>query len=166
MSRSSSLPVQKKRFEFIKPGLLTNAGAFCHRSRLPNSVKRTVLPSPKTLAENDYVHCWVGYRRLRAVVIAVFVAAIFEVRFFLPGIVIAGTFFSYFLLAMWLANWNCPRCNRSFFRYAFLRSLFGARCFYCQFPKWGISDTGDVILRPKFPLGWKAESISEHIHRK
>jgi hypothetical protein len=156
----------EKRFEFIKPGLLINAGAFCQQSRLTNSVKRTVLPSPKTLAENDYVHCWTCYRRLRGVVIAVFVAAIVEVRFFLPGIVIAGTFFFYFLLAMWLANWNCPRCNRSFFRYAFLRSLFGARCFYCQFPKWGISDTGDVILRPKFPLGWKAEAVEEDTRKK
>ncbi len=76
-----------------------------------------------------------------------------------PGIVIAATFFLYFLLAMWLANWNCPRCNRSFFRYAFLRSLFGARCFYCQFPKWGITDAGDMVLRPKFPFRWKVEWV-------
>ena len=127
-------------------------------------MRRSVLPSPKPLVEDDYVHCWTCYRRLRSVVIAVFVAAIVEVRFFLPGIVIAGTFFLYFLLAMWLANWNCPRCNHSFFRYAFLRSLFGARCFYCQFPKWGISETGDVILRPKFPLGWR--EVSETANRR
>jgi hypothetical protein len=146
--------------------LLANASAFCHQSRLTDSVKRTVLTDLKPLAENDYVHCWACYRRLRSVVITVFVAAVVEVRFFLPGIIIAGTFFLYFLLAMWLANWNCPRCNRSFFRYAFLRSLFGARCFYCQFPKWGITDTGDVVLRPKFPLGWKAEAVGEHALKK
>lgn len=150
----------------IKPGLLPNAGSFCHQSRLTDSVKKTVLTDLKPLAENDYVHCWTCYRRLRGVVITVFVAAIVEVRFFLPGIVIAGTFFLYFLLAMWLANWNCPRCSRSFFRYAFLRSLFGARCFYCQFPKWGITDRGDVVLRPKFPLGWKAEAVGEYHPRK
>jgi ActR/RegA family two-component response regulator len=124
--------------------------------RLTISVKKTELPSPKNLADNDYFQCWTGYRRLRSVVITVFVAAMIEVRFFLPPIVIAGSFFAYFLLAMWLANWNCPRCNRSFFRFAFLRSLFGARCFYCQFPKWGITDAGDVVLRPKFPFAWKA----------
>jgi hypothetical protein len=129
-------------------------------------VKKTVLTNLKPLAENEYVHCWTSYRRLRIVVITVFVAAIIEVRFLLPGIIIAGSFFLYFLLAMWLANWNCPRCNRSFFRYAFLRSLFGARCFYCQFPKWGITDTGDVVLRPKFPLGWRAESAKESSVKK
>jgi hypothetical protein len=129
-------------------------------------VKKTLPTNLKPLAENEYVHCWTCYRWLRIVVIAVFIAAIIEVRFLLPGIVIAGSFFLYFLLAMWLANWNCPRCNRSFFRYAFMRSLFGARCFYCQFPKWGITDTGDVLLRPKFLLGWKTEAVEEHVHRK
>ena len=129
-------------------------------------MKKTLLTNLKPLAENEYVHCWTGYRRVRSVVITVFVAAIIEVRFLLPGIIIAGSFFLYFLLAMWLANWNCPRCNQSFFRYAFLRSLFGARCFYCQFPKWGISETGNVILRPKFPLGWREESLPEPTQRK
>jgi hypothetical protein len=129
-------------------------------------VKKTLLTNLKPLAENEYVHCWTGYRRVRSVVITVFVAAIIEVRFLLPGIIIAGSFFLYFLLAMWLANWNCPRCSRSFFRYAFLRSLFGARCFYCQFPKWGITDTGDVVLRPKFPFGWRAESLEESSVKK
>jgi hypothetical protein len=98
-----------------------------------------------------------SYRRLRAVVLTTFVAAVVEIRFLMPGIVIAGTFFLYFLLATWLANWNCPRCRHSFFRYAFLRSLFGARCFYCQFPKWAITAKGDILLRPKFPLGWRKE---------
>jgi hypothetical protein len=124
-----------------------------------HSLKKTSLPSLKSLTENDYVHCWTSYRRLRSIVFAMFLGAIVEVRFFLPGIVIAATFFLYFLLAMWLANWNCPRCNRSFFRYAFLRSLFGARCFYCQFPKWGITDAGDMVLRPKFPFRWKVEWV-------
>jgi hypothetical protein len=135
--------------------LLTKAGAFCQQSRFIDPLKKTELTNTELLAENDYVHCWMGYRRLRGIVIALFVAAIFEVRFFLPGIVIAGTFFLYFMLSMWLANWNCPRCHRSFFRYAFLRSLFGGHCFYCQFPKWGVTDAGDLVVRPKFPLGWK-----------
>jgi hypothetical protein len=130
-------------------------------------VKKTELPDPDALAENEYFQSWRGYRTLRRVVITAFVAAMIEVRFFLPPIVIAGTFFIYFLLAMWLANWGCPRCKDSFFRFAFLRSLFGARCFYCQFPKWGISDTGDVVRRPKFPLGWKAECVDKkHDTRK
>jgi hypothetical protein len=128
-------------------------------------VKKTSPPSLKALIENDYVHCWRSYRTLRSVVLTVFVAAIIEVRLFLPGFVIAATFFLYFMLAMWLANWNCPRCNRSFFRYAFLRSLFGARCFYCQFPKWGINDAGDVLLRPKFPLRWKEETLGRDSSR-
>ena len=123
------------------------------------SVKKTSPPSLKSLTENDYVHCWTSYRRLRSIIFAMFLGAIIEVRLFLPGIVLAATFFVYFLLAMWLANWNCPRCHQSFFRYAFLRSLFGARCFYCQFPKWGITDAGDIVLRPKFPLRWKIEWI-------
>jgi hypothetical protein len=138
--------------------LLTNAGAFCAQLRLLISVKKTEPTKVELLAENDYVHCWTGYRWLRSIVIAVFIAAMVEVRFFLPGIIIAATFFLYFMLSMWLANWNCPRCNRSFFRYAFLRSLFGARCFYCQFPKWGVTDAADLARRPKFPLGWKALS--------
>jgi hypothetical protein len=135
--------------------LPTNAGAFCRQSGLIVSVKRIEVTHVEPQAENDYVHCWTGYRTLRRVVIAFFLTTMLEVRFFLPGIIIAGSFFLYFLLAMWLANWNCPRCNRSFFRYAFMRSLLGARCFYCQFPKWGVNDEGDVVLRPKFPLGWK-----------
>jgi hypothetical protein len=132
----------------------------------PPAVKKTLPPTQKSLAENDYVHCWTCYRTLRIVVITFFIGAMVEVRFILPGIVIAATFFSYFLLATWLANWNCPRCKRSFFRYAFLRSLFGARCFYCHFPKWGITDSGDIVLRPKFPLGWKTAPMEESAGRK
>lgn len=116
-------------------------------------------PDRKSLATNEYVHSWMSYRRLRTVVIATFLAAAIEIRFSMPAIIIAGTFFLYFLLATWLANWNCPRCRNSFFRYAFLRSLFGARCFYCQFPKWAITEKGDVLLRPKFPLGWRTEEL-------
>jgi hypothetical protein len=36
-----------------------------------------------------------------------------------------------------------------------MRSLFGGKCFHCSLPKWSISETGDLIARPRFPFGWR-----------
>ena len=91
------------------------------------------------------------------VVFCLFFAAIFEIRFafYVPGFFFALTFVAYFFLAAWLANWKCPRCGQAFFRGAFYRSiLFGGRCFHCELPKWCVSETGEIISRPKFPFGW------------
>ena len=104
-----------------------------------------------------YAAAWAFYRRLRRVVFMLFLAAATELRFltFTPGLVFACTFVIYFLCALWLANWACPRCRRPFFRGAFLKSLFGGRCFYCDLPKWAVTPAGDLVLAPRFPAGWR-----------
>jgi hypothetical protein len=104
----------------------------------------------------EYADAWVFYRRLRLVVLFLFIIAMVEIRvsFFVPGFVFALTFVAYFFLAAWLANWKCPRCGQAFFRAAFLRSLFGGRCFHCHLPKWCVSENGNIICRPRFPFGW------------
>ncbi len=107
--------------------------------------------------ELRYAEAWSFYRNLRRVVLALFVAALAELRMltFLPGMLFAATFLIYFLLALWLANWRCPRCGQPFFHGAFLRSLFGGRCFHCDLPKWGVTRAGDLLLPPQFPAGWR-----------
>ena len=104
-----------------------------------------------------YQESWNSYRRLRRIVFCLFAAAVLEIRFlfFVPAILTGITFFVYFLLALWMANWKCPRCGEPFFRGAFMRSLFGGKCFHCSLPKWSISETGDLIARPRFPFGWR-----------
>jgi hypothetical protein len=74
-----------------------------------------------------------------------FLLAMVELRFLLiaPGIVCALTFFVYFLLALWLANWRCPRCREPYFHGAFLKSLVSGpstRCFHCSLKKWAITE--------------------------
>lgn len=104
-----------------------------------------------------YAAAWTFYRRLRRVVFTLFLVAGIELRVLtvIPGLVFALTFVIYFLCALWLANWACPRCGQAFFRGAFLRSLFGGRCFYCDLPKWGVTLTGKTVLPPRFPAGWR-----------
>jgi hypothetical protein len=109
-------------------------------------------------ASPEYVRAWTFYRRLRLFVFSLFFGAMLELRclFIVPAVAFALTFVVYFFLALWLANWNCPRCKQPFFRGAFLRSLFGGRCFHCDLPKWCVSETGRIIFFPRFPFGWKA----------
>jgi hypothetical protein len=106
--------------------------------------------------DSEYATAWSSYRRLRLVVFWFFIGSMVEIRFasFVPGSFFALTFVGYFFLAACLANWKCPRCGQSFFRAAFLRSLFGGRCFHCGLPKWSVSENGTVISHPKFPFGW------------
>jgi hypothetical protein len=103
-----------------------------------------------------YFSSWSSYRTLRRVVFLLFFAAIVQLRWLaaLPVILFPIGFFAYFLSALWLANWRCPRCGQPFFRGAFLRSLFGGRCFHCALPKWAVSRSGDIQYRPRFPVGW------------
>jgi hypothetical protein len=108
--------------------------------------------------DREYAKAWAIYRRRRIVVLFFFLASMLEIRFasFVPGFFFALTFVIYFFIAAWLANWKCPRCGQAFFRAAFYRSLlFGGRCFHCHLPKWCVSETGNVIARPKFPSGWE-----------
>jgi hypothetical protein len=114
----------------------------------------------------EYVEAWTSYRRRRLVVFFLFFAAILEIRFgfYVPGFFFALTFVAYFFVAAWLANWKCPRCGQAFFRAAFYRSiLFGGRCFHCDLPKWCVSETGDLISRPKFPFGWTTSEPRSHL---
>jgi hypothetical protein len=114
----------------------------------------------------EYVNAWTSYRRRRLVVFCLFLAAILQIRFafYVPGFFFALTFVAYFFIAAWLANWKCPRCGQAFFRAAFYRSiLFGGRCFHCDLPKWCVSETGDLISRPKFPSGWKKSDQRNHL---
>src|ERR1700675_2513336 len=106
--------------------------------------------------DREYAKAWAIYRRRRIVVLFFFLASMLEIRFasFVPGFFFALTFVTYFFIAAWLANWKCPRCGQAFFRAAFYRSLlFGGRCFHCDLPKWCVSETGDIISRPRFPFG-------------
>jgi hypothetical protein len=108
--------------------------------------------------DREYAKAWMVYRRRRIVVLFFFLACMLEIRFasFVPGFFFALTFVTYFFIAAWLANWKCPRCGQAFFRAAFYRSLlFGGHCFHCHLPKWCVSETGNIVARPKFPLGWK-----------
>jgi hypothetical protein len=91
-----------------------------------------------------------------------------EIRFLflIPAFVFALTFVLYFLIAAWLATWKCPRCRQSFFKAAFLRSLFGGKCFYCGLPKWAVSEAGNVILTPRFPFGWRVQPVSKFEARR
>jgi hypothetical protein len=109
-------------------------------------------------ANPEYVRAWTFYRRLRFFVFSLFFGAMVELRclFIVPAVAFALTFVVYFFLALWLANWKCPRCKQPFFRGAFLRSLFGGRCFHCDLPKWCVSETGRIIFSPRFLFGWKA----------
>ncbi|HEY0791903.1 MAG TPA: hypothetical protein VGD78_12640 [Chthoniobacterales bacterium] len=107
--------------------------------------------------ETRYADAWTFYRRLRRIVCTCFFAAILELRFVwvINGLIFASTFFVYFMLALWLANWKCPRCQQPFSHGAFLHSLFGGRCFHCKLPKWAVTQFGDLFLRPRFPAGWR-----------
>jgi hypothetical protein len=91
-----------------------------------------------------------------------------EIRFLflIPAFVFALTFVLYFLIAAWLATWKCPRCRQSFFKAAFLRSLFGGKCFYCGLPKWAVSEAGNFILTPRFPFGWRVQPVSKFEARR
>jgi hypothetical protein len=103
-----------------------------------------------------FASAWASYRRRRLVVFFLFFASMAEIRFasFVPGFFFALTFVAYFFIAAWLANWKCPRCGQAFFRAAFYRSLlFGGHCFHCALPKWCVSETGDIVSRPRFPFG-------------
>ena len=104
-----------------------------------------------------YAAAWIFYRRLRRLVFTLFLIAVTELRLLtlIPGLLFAATFVVYFLCALWLANWTCPRCRQPFFRGAFLKSLFGGRCFFCDLPKWSVTPAGDTLLLPRFPTGWK-----------
>jgi hypothetical protein len=119
-------------------------------------LKKVSDKSDVAWVDPEYANAWGSYRRLRSVVFSLFVLAMLEIRllFFIPGFIFALTFVAYFFLAAWLANWKCPRCGRPFFRAAFLRSLFGGRCFHCDLPKWCVSENGNIICRPRFPFGW------------
>jgi hypothetical protein len=130
-----------------------------------SGLQKNLYESRALSVDPDYAHTWTSYRRLRRVVFWVFLASMLEIRFafFVPGFFFALTFVAYFFLAACLANWKCPRCGGSFFRAAFLRSLFGGRCFHCGLPKWCVSETGDVVCRPKFPTGWKITSHRDRL---
>jgi ribosomal protein S27AE len=121
------------------------------------SLQKTSHESRGLWIDPEYANAWASYRRRRFVVFCLFFSAMLEIRFayFVPGLFFALTFVTYFFVAAWLANWKCPRCGQAFFRAAFFRSLFGGRCFHCGLPKWCVSDTGDIISRPKFPFGWQ-----------
>src|SRR6202042_1284615 len=109
-----------------------------------------------TWVDPEYANAWATYRRRRAVVFALFSAAMLELRFafFVPGL----------FFAAWLANWKFPRCGQAFFRAAFYRSLlFGGRCFHCDLPKWCVSETGDIISRPRFPFGRPVIDPQDHL---
>jgi hypothetical protein len=131
----------------------------CMRSNLRIQVSPCTLASLLQLAAVDprYAAAWIFYRRLRRVVFTLFFVALIELRWLtiMPGLAFAATFVVYFLCALWLANWTCPRCRQPFFRGAFLRSLFGGKCFYCDLPKWSVTPDGDAVLLPRFPRGWK-----------
>jgi len=118
--------------------------------------------------DQDYAHAWASYRRLRRFVFFLFFVAMLEIRFLflIPAFVFALTFVLYFFIAAWLATWKCPRCRQSFFKAAFLRSLFGGKCFYCGLPKWAVSEAGNVILTPRFPFGWKVQPVSKFEARR
>ncbi|MBV9673235.1 MAG: hypothetical protein JO076_10500 [Verrucomicrobia bacterium] len=105
----------------------------------------------------DYARVWVSYRRLRFSIFLLFSAAVVELLYglFLPGILLALIFVAYFFCSAALACWKCPRCGQPFFRFAFYRSLFGGKCFYCDLPKWSVSESGNLIWPPQFPVGWK-----------
>ena len=119
-------------------------------------LQKSSYQSHAAWVDSDYATAWRSYRRLRLVVFSFFLASMLEIRFafFVPGFFFALTFVGYFFLAACLANWKCPRCGQPFFRAAFLRSLFGGRCFHCGLSKWSVSETGTVISHPKFPLSW------------
>jgi hypothetical protein len=113
----------------------------------------------------EYLNAWTSYRRRRLMVFGLFFASLLEIRFafVVPGFFFALTFLAYFFLAAWLANWKCPRCGQAFFRAAFYRSLlFGGHCFHCGLPKWGMSEAGNAIGRPRFPFGWKTADQTPH----
>ncbi len=114
----------------------------------------------RRLVNPHYYSAWASYRTLRRLVFLLFAAAIVQVKLFvlMPAILFPLAFFAYFLSALWLANWRCPRCRQPFFRGAFLRSLFGGRCFHCALPKWAVTRSGNIVFRPRFPLGWTAET--------
>lgn len=107
--------------------------------------------------DQGYARAWKAYRRLRRFVFFLFAVAMLEIRFlfFIPAFIFALTFVLYFFIAACLANWKCPRCGQSFFKAAFLRSLFGGRCFYCGLSKWAVSENGKIIWPPRFPVGWR-----------
>jgi hypothetical protein len=113
----------------------------------------------------EYANAWASYRRRRLAVFCLFFGAMLEIRFafFVPGLLFALTFIAYFFIAALLANWKCPRCGQAFFRAAFFRSLFGGRCFHCDLPKWCVSETGDIISRPRFPFGWAIIDQRNHL---
>jgi len=114
----------------------------------------------------EYASAWASYRRRRLVVFFLFFASMAEIRFafFVPGFFFALTFVAYFFIAAWLANWKCPRCGQAFFRTAFYRSLlFGGRCFHCALPKWCVSETGDIVSRPRFPFGRPVIDPQDHL---
>jgi hypothetical protein len=104
--------------------------------------------------DSSFRPAWASYRRLRCLVVALFLAFMLELRYllFLPGIVFALTFVAYYFAATYLANWKCPRCRRPFFRGSFVRSLFGGKCFHCDLPKWSATENGQVLVRPRFPF--------------
>ncbi len=116
---------------------------------------------PKTAVlhhiDPDYARVWTSYRRLRLVIFVLFFAAMVELVYglFLPGMLFALIFVAYFFCSAVLACWKCPRCGQPFFRFAFYRSLFGGKCFYCDLPKWSVSESGNVIWPPQFLLRWK-----------
>jgi len=131
-----------------------------------SKLQKTSNGSPGAWVDSDYADAWISYRRRRFVVFCLFLASMLEVRFafFVPGFFFALTFVTYFFIAAWLANWKCPRCGQAFFRAAFYRSLmFGGRCFHCDLPKWCVSETGDIISRPKFPFGWSVTDQRSHL---
>src|SRR5260221_14044955 len=106
------------------------------------SLKKTSLPSLKSLTENDYVHCWTSYRRLRSIVLAMFLGAIVEVRFFLPGIVISATFFIPFSLAFSFQIGTFLPLTRQFFCSLFHVTMSVAEGSVVPFPKAGLTSPG------------------------
>jgi hypothetical protein len=118
---------------------------------------KTLSQSTVFWIDPEFQESWNSYRRLRRIVFCLFAVAVLEIRllYFVPAILTGITFFVYFLLALWMANWKCPRCGEPFFRGAFMRSLFGGKCFHCSLRKWSISEAGDLIARPRFPFGWR-----------
>src|SRR6202035_1551195 len=90
----------------------------------------------------EYANAWASYRRRRLVVFCLFFAAMLELRFafFDPGLLFALSFVAYFFIAVWLANWKCPRCGQASFRAARSRSLLSrGRCFHCELAKWCVA---------------------------
>jgi hypothetical protein len=107
-----------------------------------------------TRVQSSFRRAWISYRRLRFLVVVLFVAFMLELRYllFLPGLVFALTFVAYYFAATYLANWKCPRCHQPFFRGSFIRSLLGGKCFHCDLPKWSATESGKTLLPPKFPF--------------